>query len=256
VADEPDDLALASDLVRAAGTLAARMRRSGVTSSRKTSVTDLVTPADVAAEALIVDRLRAARPEDGIVAEEGSAQPGRRRTWFVDPIDGTYNYASGLPLWCSAVGLTAADELLGGAVYHPAGNDLWSGGRGRPTTRNGEPVPPIADRPLVEVSVASYLHPTTMPDDSVREPLLRALRRAGTVRTFGSGSIELAWVADGRLGGFLQHDCLPWDWLPGAALVTAAGGDIAVVPLDGHRWHIAGSTRLVDDLTTILRGSG
>jgi fructose-1,6-bisphosphatase/inositol monophosphatase family enzyme len=254
VTDEPDDLALASNLVRAAGTLAADMRRSGVRSSRKTSVTDLVTPADHAAEALIVNGLRAARPEDGIVAEEGSSQPGRR-TWFVDPIDGTYNYATGVTLWCSAVGLTEAGEPLLGAVYHPAADDLWSGGPGRPTTRNGEPVSPIADRPLVEAAVASYLHPTTMPDDSVREPLLRALRRAGTVRTYGSGSIELAWVADGRLGGFLQHDCLPWDWLPGAALVAAAGGDIAVVPANGHRWYLAGSKQLVDDLATVLRGS-
>jgi fructose-1,6-bisphosphatase/inositol monophosphatase family enzyme len=255
VTDEPDDLALASKLVRAAGALAAEMRRSGVQSSRKTSVTDLVTPADHAAEELIVNGLRAARPEDGIVAEEGSSQPGRR-TWFVDPIDGTYNYATGVTLWCSALGLTDAGEPLLGAVYHPAADDLWSGGPGRPTARNGNPVSPIADRPLVEAAVASYLHPTTMPDDSVRGPLLRALRRAGTVRTYGSGSIELAWVADGRLGGFLQHDCLPWDWLPGAALVAAAGGDIAVVPANGHQWYLAGSKRLVDDLATVLLGSG
>jgi fructose-1,6-bisphosphatase/inositol monophosphatase family enzyme len=104
VTDEPDDLALAANLVRAAGGLAADMRRSGVQPTHKTSVTDLVTPADHAAEALIVNRLRAARPEDGIVAEEGSSQPGRR-TWFVDPVDGTYNYATGITLWCSAVGL-------------------------------------------------------------------------------------------------------------------------------------------------------
>ena len=166
--DEPDDLALASNLVRAAGSLAADMRRSGVQPTRKTSVTDLVTPADHAAEALIVNRLRAARPEDGIVAEEGSSQPGRR-TWFVDPVDGTYNYATGITLWCSAVGLADGSEPVLGAVYHPAADDLWSGGTGRPATRNGEPVPPIADRPLAESAVASYLHPTTMPDDSVRD---------------------------------------------------------------------------------------
>src|SRR6476660_9757097 len=110
------------------------MRRSGVQPTRKTSVTDLVTPADHAAEALIVNRLRAARPEDGIVAEEGSSQPGRR-TWFVDPVDGTYNYATGVTLWCSAVGLADGSEPVLGAVYHPAADDLWSGGTGRPTTR-------------------------------------------------------------------------------------------------------------------------
>jgi fructose-1,6-bisphosphatase/inositol monophosphatase family enzyme len=212
VTDEPDDLALASNLVRAAGALAADMRRSGVQSSRKTSVTDLVTPADHAAEALIVNGLRAARPDDGIVAEEGSSQPGRR-TWFVDPIDGTYNYATGVTLWCSAVGLTDAAEPLLGAVYHPAAHELWSGGPGRPTTRNGELVSPIANRPLVEAAVASYLHPTTMPDDSVREPLLRALR--APARYAPTAQVRrVGVVADGRLGGFLQHDCLPGTGCP------------------------------------------
>ncbi len=197
--DEPDDLALASKLVRAAGALAAEMRRSGVQSSRKTSVTDLVTPADHAAEELIVNGLRAARPEDGIVAEEGSSQPGRR-TWFVDPIDGTYNYATGVTLWCSALGLTDAGEPLLGAVYHPAADDLWSGGPGRPTARNGNPVSPIADRPLVEAAVASYLHPTTMPDDSVRGPLLRALRRAAPARYAPTARVRSSWRGEPTVG--------------------------------------------------------
>jgi myo-inositol-1(or 4)-monophosphatase len=270
VADEPEpldpdgsgrdaesgaDLALATRLVREAGQLAARMRVEGVDSAPKTSVTDIVTTADHAAEKLIVDGLRAGRPDDGIVGEEGTEHPGRR-TWYVDPIDGTYNYATGVTLWCSAVGLTDADLPVTGAIFHPAADDLWSGGSGQPTRRNGQPVPQVRDQPLSEAAIASYLHPTTLPDDSVREPLLRALRGAGTLRTFGSGSIELAWVADGRLGGYLQYDCLPWDWLPGAALVDAAGGVSTVLALGGHRWHIAGSARLVDDLARILTGSG
>lgn len=255
MAADPDDLALASGLVRAAGVLAARMRRDGVRITPKTSVTDIVTPADHAAEELIVSGLRAARPQDGIVGEEGTSDPGTR-TWYVDPIDGTYNYATGVTVWCSAIGLTEDDEPVAGAIYHPAADELWCGGDNRPTTRDGEPVPPVPDRPLAEAAVASYLHPATLPDDSVREPLLRALRGAGTLRTYGSGSIELAWVADGRLGGYFQYDCLPWDWLPGAALVRAAGGDTAVIPASGHRWHIAGSKRLVDDLATIVSAAG
>jgi myo-inositol-1(or 4)-monophosphatase len=64
--------------------------------------------------------------------------------------------------------------------------------------------------------------------------------------------MELAWVAGGRLGVYVQHDCLPWDWLPGAALVTAAGGATRVIDLDGHRWHIAGNHQVVDEVTLAL----
>ncbi len=248
-----DDLELAASLVRDAGLLAARMRRAGVQSEQKTSVSDIVTEADRAAERLIAQRLRDQRPHDGVVGEEGTDRAGGR-TWYVDPIDGTYNYAAGLPVWCCALALADADGPVLGAVYHPVADELWTGGPGQPTTCNGKPVPPIVDRPLCEVSIATYLHPTTLPDSALRAPLLRALRPAATIRTFGSGSVELAWVADGRLGGFLQANCLDWDWLPGAALVRGAGGGTDVRRLGVHRWHLAGSRRVVREIGELLGG--
>ena len=179
-------------------------------------MSDVVSAADHAAEELIVARLRTERPGDGVVGEEGTNEPSTR-TWFIDPVDGTYNFLSGLSFWCSALALTDGDGPVLGAVYHPSNDELWLGGRDQPTTRNGEPVARLADQALSQVSVASYLHPDTIPDDAVRLPLLRALRDAATVRMFGSGSIELASVAAGRLGGWVQYDCYDWDWLPGAA---------------------------------------
>lgn len=246
-----DDLVLAAALVRDAGDLAARMLREGLSVERKTSISDIVTSADHAAEELIGSRLRDERPHDGIVGEEGTARAGAR-TWFVDPIDGTYNYASGVPIWCAALALADDAGPVLGAVYHPAADELWLGGRDHPTTCNGVPVEPLTDLPLAEVSLASYLHPTTLPDVEIRDPLLRALQSAATVRTFGSGSIELSWIAGGRLGGFLQYDSLPWDWLPGAALVRAAGGAADVVEAQGHRWHVAGNRRTVADLAGLI----
>jgi myo-inositol-1(or 4)-monophosphatase len=246
-----DDLDLAARLVREAGLLAARMQRAGVTASRKTSASDLVTAADHAAERLIVDLLRRERPDDGVVGEEGTDDP-RSRTWLVDPVDGTYNFVCGLPLWCSAAALTDPDGLVAGAVYHPATDELWLGGRDHPTTCNGATVHRPADEPLSDISLASYLHPTTLPDSSLRAPLLRVLREAATVRMLGSGSIELAYVAAGRIGAWMQADTLPWDWLPGAALVAAAGGATDVVRWGGHRWHLAGSHRSVAEMTELL----
>lgn len=251
-----DDPALAAALVREAGELAAVMLRDGLRVQHKTSVSDVVSAADHAAEALIGSRLARERPADGMVGEEGTSRAGVR-TWYVDPVDGTYNFLSGLPVWCSAVGLTdaapgdTAGPLLG-AIYQATTDELWLGGREHPATRNGIALPALVNRPLAQVSLASYLHPATLPDDSVRVPLLRAMGQAATVRMLGSGSVELAAVAAGRLGAWLQYRSTPWDWLPGAALVRAAGGAAEIVPAHGHDWHIAGSRQAVDELTELL----
>jgi myo-inositol-1(or 4)-monophosphatase len=249
--DVLSDLDLAASLVRGAGLQAAAMRRIGLSTTRKTSASDVVSDADHAAEQLIVDRLREARPGDGIVGEEGTSLSGTR-TWFVDPVDGTYNFVSGLPFWCSAVALVDDEGPLLAAVYHVESDELWLGGRDTPTTCNGVPVRVTDGRPLAEVSVASYLHPTTLPDDGMRLPLLRVLQAAATVRMLGSGSVELAFLAGGRLGGWVHYDTLDWDWLPGVALVRAAGGVTHVTEVGGHRWHIAGSRQVADEITALL----
>jgi fructose-1,6-bisphosphatase/inositol monophosphatase family enzyme len=252
--DVADDLELAAELVTEAGVLAAEMLRNGLTTEHKTSVSDVVSAADHAAEAHIVRRLRTERPDDGLVGEEGTDErnDASARTWFIDPVDGTYNFLSGLPLWCSALALADATGPLLGAIYHPATEELWLGGRDHPTTCNGSPVPLLGQRPLAELSVASYLHPTTLPDDGARIPLLRAIQGAATVRMLGSGSIELAAVAAGRLGAWLQIDSLDWDWLPGVALVRAAGGATEVFQAHGHRWHAAGNALAVAQLVNLV----
>jgi fructose-1,6-bisphosphatase/inositol monophosphatase family enzyme len=253
-----DDLTLAAELVRAAGDLAATMRTDGLAVARKTSVTDVVSAADHAAEELIVARLRAERPADAIVGEEGTSHPGSGRTWYLDPVDGTYNFVSGLPFWCTALALVdaaggAGDPVLG-AVYDPNAGELWLGGRAAPATCNGTPLAPLADRSLADVSLSTYLHPATLPDETLREPLLRAMRGAATVRMMGCGSVEFAAVAAGRLGAWFHANPPPWDWLPGAALVLAAGGAARVVETGGNRWHIAGPHRVVDELTALALG--
>jgi myo-inositol-1(or 4)-monophosphatase len=229
------------------------MLAEGLDTEHKTSVSDVVSAADHAAEDLVVSRLRAARPADGIVGEEGTELPGER-SWFIDPVDGTYNFLSGLPYWCSAIALAERSPdgtgwlPLLGAVYHPTADELWLGGLGHPTSCNGVPVPRLTDLPLAELSLASYLHPASLSDDSVRQPALSALTGAATVRMLGSGSVELAAVAAGRLGAWLQRNPPGWDWLPGAALVTAAGGRTEVLNREGQRWHIAGNARAVADI--------
>ena len=244
----PDDYELATRLVREAGQLAATMRSEGrAPATQKTSISDLVTAADHAAEALIRDALREARPDDGLIGEEGTNEPGERM-WYADPVDGTYNFASGLPIWCSAVALVDATGLVLGAIYQPETDELWIGGRDRPATLNGTALELLSDRPLAEISLSTYLHPNSLPEPAIRVPLLRVMKSAATVRMLGSGSVELAAVAGGRLGAWLHRDTLPWDWLPGAAIVRAAAGRAEVFESGGVHWHIAGSPAAVAEI--------
>jgi myo-inositol-1(or 4)-monophosphatase len=250
-----DDVSLAAELVREAGTMASEMLRQGLETRYKTSISDVVSAADQAAEEQITRRLVESRPEDGLVGEEGARKAGDGRTWYVDPVDGTYNFLSGIPYWCSAVGLVDADGPLLGAVYYPAIDQLWLGGRESPTTVNGEPVPTLLSQPLSEVSIATYLHPRHLGDRQRLVAWESVVATAATVRILGSASVDMASVASSRLGVFLQANLSGWDWYPGAALVIGAGGVADEFVLSRNRWQIAGNAQAVEDVKTALRST-
>ena len=246
-----DDVSLAAQLVREAGTLANQMLGLGLQTQYKTSVSDVVSAADHAAEALVTGMLTEHRPDDGLVGEEGARSPGGR-TWYIDPVDGTYNFLSGIPYWCSAVGLVDADGPLLGAVFYPARDELWVGGRDHATTLNGKPLPLLADRPLAEVSVATYSHASHLGDPVKQASWQAATAAAAATRMFGSASVDLAGVATGRIGVFLQANLHPWDWYPGAALVLGAGGVAEEIILGQQRWQVAGNAQAVADTRAAL----
>lgn len=249
-----DDVRLATDLVTRAAALAARMRTEpGLEVSRKTSVSDVVTAADHAAEALVVEGLAEQRPDDGLLGEEGASRAGSTgRRWIIDPVDGTYNFASGSDYWCSALALVEGDRVLLGAVAHHGSGAVYVGGPDVPTTRNGVPVPTIDDSAVDLLSVATYLHPGDVERDHVREPFLAAAALPATVRMLGSGSMDLVGVTTGRLGCWFQHSTPDWDWYPGAALVAGVGGTTCRVEHRGLRWSVAGGARSVAALAGAL----
>lgn len=250
------DLSLAARLVRDAGALAAAMRAGGLNAEQKTSVSDVVTAADHAAEELVTSTLASERPDDGVLGEEGAQRDGTSgRRWVIDPVDGTYNFFSGLAYWCSALALEDADGTVLGAVHQPITGETWIGGRDHPTTLDGVPVPRLADRPLAECSLATYVHPTTLVDPDVRDVWLAVVSGVATPRVLGSGSCDLAGVAGGRIGVWAQHSAPEWDWLPGQALVRAAGGLAEIVEHRGHAWHVAGNHQAASELIECLRGT-
>jgi fructose-1,6-bisphosphatase/inositol monophosphatase family enzyme len=247
-----NDEELAAELVRDAGTLAARMRRDGLLAEQKTHVTDIVTAADRAAERLVVERLRAERPDDSIVGEEGADHTGSSgRTWVIDPVDGTYNFHRGLEWWCSAVALTDGDDLVLGAVHHPASGDTYVGGPDLASTRNDEPLDQLADRPLAESCATTYLHPPLY-EGEIGAAFARAVSGVATLRMMGSGTMDAVAIARGQCDVLFQHSVPDWDRLPGAALIRGVGGESRVVRAAGVDWHVVGVPSAVLDICAAL----
>lgn len=255
-----DDYELAAALVREAGQLALLMRMAGLESEQKTSVSDVVTEADHAAEACILEQLRRCRPDDGILGEEGASIQGTSgRTWVIDPVDGTYNFLHGSTYWCSAIALKDRRDVLLGAVFQPEEDKLWLGGHDRPATLNGEALTSFSDgggkrntTGVAELGAATYIHPTWLMDPMCAMPWHAAATSAASLRMLGSGSCDLGRVADGQLGCWFQHSCPEWDWLPGKAIVLAAGGAVDTVRVNGLEWFIAGGTTAVRQLRAAL----
>ena len=241
-----DDLALAERLVRTASGIALDSRGGAV--ERKGLATDVVTEADRRAEAALVQLLAAERPGDGVVGEEGAAVAGDGRRWLLDPVDGTLNFSVGIPVWCAAVAQLDGNGALVSAVHDTVHDELFSAARGRGAHRNGEALRVAAAPALAEATVATFVDARRR-DDRVREATNALTRSVGAMRAAGSGTLELAWVAAGRLHAWTQPDTEPWDWHPGALLVVEAGG---VARVHG-RWHLAAAGEaLVRELEALL----
>ncbi len=241
------DLEVAVAAVRAAAQAAERARAAPLRARTKGVAADVVTEADRAAEAAAAEVLRRHRPDDGILGEEGTDTPGARR-WVVDGVDGTVAFANRLTGgWCSAVALEDPEGPKAAAVLDPATQELHAAERGAPAgTRVRGP------RPLERAHVAVFLRQDRLVLPGVRDAAHRLLDRAGLIRHAGPGSLELAWVAAGRLDAWIQPAVDPWDWLPGALLVAQAGGEARVIHGD-TRWHLAGHGTLLDEIELALR---
>jgi myo-inositol-1(or 4)-monophosphatase len=257
-----DDLAIAEAAVRAAAAAAERARRGPLRTRTKGVSADVVTAADGAAEAAAAAVIAEHRPDDAVLGEEGTTVAGSgarhavtraARRWVLDGVDGTVAFAAGLSGgWCSAVALEDGDGPLAAAVIDPSTGELAAAARGAGTTVDGRRVRVRAGRSLAEAHVATFLRRDRLVLPGVRATGHALLDAAGLVRHAGPGSLELAWVAAGRLHGWMQPAVDPWDWLPGALLVAEAGGEARVVE-GATRWHIAGPQALVDELAALVR---
>ena len=219
---------LAASLALDAGGVAFAGRRSGAASDlgsdTKSSLTDVVTAFDRAAEATIVERLRRERPGDAIVGEEGTADDGTTGyAWYVDPIDGTTNFVYDLPTWCCSVGVAHEGEMVAGAVYVPALDELYSAALGHGATVNGQPIAPSATTDLALALVGTGFSYLADARRAQAETLTRMIPHVRDVRRMGSAAIDLCFVAAGRLDVYYEQHLNAWDMAAGELIAREAG---------------------------------
>ncbi len=221
-------LALATDLAREAGALALRMRDGIGVLETKSSPTDVVTAADQAVEQLLVSALAAARPDDGILGEEGAGSPGTSGIrWVIDPIDGTVNYLYGIPQWAVSIGVEDAAGTIVGVVFDPSKGELWQAVRGGGSVLNGAPLRCSSATALAQSLVGTgfgYDERRRSAQSRVLPTLLPAVR---DLRRLGAGSLDLCAVAAGRLDAYYEQGLSPWDLSAGGLIATEAGARVA-----------------------------
>lgn len=233
-------LTVAVDAARGAGRLL-REELGGVRRIRhKQTVLDLVTEMDQRAETFIVERLLGAFPDHAVLAEEGGATAGRSEyRWVIDPLDGTTNYAHGLPVFAVSVALERAGVVELGVAYDPTRDECFVAERGRGATVNGEPIRVSSvdslDRALLTTGFPYDIRTTR----ATNLPQYTALAlRSQAVRRQGSAVLDLCYVASGRFDGFWELTLGPWDMAAGGLIVQEAGG--RVTDVEGGPWRLEG----------------
>jgi myo-inositol-1(or 4)-monophosphatase len=189
---------------------------------------DLVTEADRASEKLIVERLRARWPEHGIVAEEGTrSEVDAEYRWYVDPLDGTTNFAHGYPVFCVSIALARQDgQLAVGVLYDPTRDEMFAAERGLGAKLNGQPIHVSKTKVLAE-SILGTGFPSHKRHKNPNIHFYHQITlRSHGVRRAGSAALDLANVASGRYDGFWEFNLNPWDTAAGVLLVQEAGGTV------------------------------
>lgn len=257
-----DDVAA---IARGAGEIMLRHFTAPIPTTTKSSRIDIVTAGDTETEAFIVRELRRRYPEHHIVGEEGGGQgapaAGATYQWFVDPIDGTVNFASKLPHFCTSIALATADrQPLLGVIYDPTRRELFTAVRGAGARMNGQPLRVSSTADLVGAVVSSGFpyDKHTNADNNLKEWSAFLLRIRGE-RRLGSAALDLAYVAAGRLDGYWEQSLKPYDALAGMLLVREAGGRVSDYRDGSNPQHeargryVASNGRLHDAMLQVLQ---
>jgi len=224
-----DYLSAAIEISREAGALLSELSTRPLDIGYKRRA-DLVTIADRRSEALIVGHLRKRFPDHAIVAEEGgNHQSSSDYCWYVDPLDGTTNYAHGFPVYCVTLGLAHRGEVIAGVVFDPTRNELYSAERGAGSYLNDRRLHVSTTETLSESLVGTGFPPFASNHDLNVEFYFRFTALSHGIRRAGSAALDLCSVAAARFEGFWELKLNPWDKAAGTLMVTEAGGRVGGV---------------------------
>jgi myo-inositol-1(or 4)-monophosphatase len=219
----------------------------------KKSAIDLVTDVDVAIERMFRDLIAARFPDHAILGEEfgGSASIPEGPCWVFDPIDGTTNFAHGLPIFCSSLALEIGGVAEIAAVYDPSRRELFTAERGKGAFLNGQPIRVSSAAALIDAMlVTGFPYDVHSRLDEIIGLFRAFVGSARAVRRLGSAAIDLCYVAAGRMDGFWERDLNAWDIAAGALLVTEAGGRVTGLsgePFTSRGRSVLASNNLIHD---------
>jgi myo-inositol-1(or 4)-monophosphatase len=239
----------------AASVLAAAAGRQPEGIATKSSATDMVSEVDLGAEAAVAAVLARRRPDDGVLAEEGTSQASSTGVrWVVDPLDGTTNFLFGVPQFCVSIAAEIDDHPVVGVVIDPSRHETWAAVADRPARCNGVPCRVATGRSTLPTALVStgfgYAAARRAWQAGVAARIIPAVR---DVRRFGSAALDLCWVAGGRVDAYYEWGLNPWDLSAGRIICEQAGGRVEI--LEG-RTIVASVPDLFDPLVDLLAGAG
>jgi myo-inositol-1(or 4)-monophosphatase len=232
VTDASELLALADLAARGAGEILREHFRGpahGV--DAKSTPTDPVSDADRAAESFLIDFISSHRPDDGVVAEEGTNEKSSSGlTWIVDPLDGTVNFLFGIPHWSVSIAVEDDEGGFVGVIFDPNRNEMFTAARGSGAFVNSSPISVSRVDDLSQALIGTGFSYDAEARRVQAEVVGRVLPRARDIRRAGSAALDLASVACGRLDGFYEAPMEPWDKAAGIVIATEAGATISEMP--------------------------
>jgi myo-inositol-1(or 4)-monophosphatase len=223
-------------------------------------INDLVTEADHASDKAIIEVIRSHYPDHFILSEEtGNVPTSSTYKWIIDPIDGTINFAQGIPICCVSIGIEKDSEMILGAVYAPFLNEIFFAEKGKGATLNDKPISVTKKDDLLHSCLVTGFPYRYL--DSPNGPLQvfeRFIRKGVPVRRLGSAALDLCWVAAGRFDGFYEHSLNAWDSAAGFLLVEEAGGrvtDFSGKHYSPYQPHICATNGLIhNELLEVVNG--
>lgn len=254
--DMSRELAVAQAAARAAGAYLLQ-RRGAAQPGKSKAARDIQLDVDLGAEQIVLGAIREAFPNDAILSEEaGGATETGERLWIVDPLDGSFNFQHGYPLFGTIIAMQVDQATTLGVIYLPTTDELYTTVRGQGAFRNGAALRASATPTLSEaiVHISDFSVTGDPADNHQRLQIMSTLASAvGRVRMGGTAAGDFAWLAGGWSDGVVMYSTHPWDVAAGALLVEEAGGIVTRVRLpDGNDAYVGGNRRLHGDLARLV----